>query len=133
MLGVLDGSKGPKAARPGKEDAMWFVGLNLLLATWLLVSAFALPHSPASAATSAVAAVVVAVVAVVAKARPPVRFVISAVGVVLGFAALLMPDVGAPARVNVALVGALLFALSIISPKPAGEDHATPTAPNARA
>jgi hypothetical protein len=124
---------------------MWFVGLNLLLATWLLVSAFALPNSPASAATSFAAAIVVAVVAIVAKARPPVRFVISAVGVALGFAALLMPGVGALARANVAIVGALLFALSIISPKPVGEageagetptpptTPTTPTSPNAHA
>jgi hypothetical protein len=103
---------------------MWFIGLNLLLATWLLVSAFALPQGPLAVAMSWLAGIVVAAVAVVAKAKPSARFVISALSVALGFAALLVPEMSGMARANVAVVAAVLFALSLVSPKPVEDAHA---------
>ena len=93
---------------------MRFPILNLIFATWLLISAFALPQTPFSSAFTAIAALVVAVL-FVAYGKPAARFVISLVAVILGIGALLLVDaagVAAPATRS----GALLFALSLVRP-----------------
>jgi len=106
---------------------MRFVTLNFVIATWLLVSAFALPQTPFSTAFTAISALVVAVAAYLAHARPGVRFVISVVAVLLGIGALFLTDVSGVARLSNALVGAVLFAVSLVRPGRA----ATPQTPAA--
>jgi hypothetical protein len=95
---------------------MRFLTLNLIFATWLLISAFALPQTPFSTAFTAVAALVVAVFAFVAYGKPGARFVISVVAVILGIGALLLTDAGGVSRASNAIVGAVLFALSLVRP-----------------
>jgi hypothetical protein len=102
---------------PGKEPIMRFIGLNVAFATWLLVSAFALPQTPVSMAIAAGGAFVVPVIALLAGARPGVRFLISLLALTLAVTMLLLPDVPAPARISNWLVAALFFGLSIISPR----------------
>lgn len=95
---------------------MRFAGWNLLLATWLLVSAFALPHSPVSQATTWAAAVAAGAAAIVAVARPAARLAICGIAVLLGVGALLLPGMSTEAAVNDAVIAALLFARSVAGP-----------------
>jgi hypothetical protein len=103
---------------------MMFLGLNALISTWLLVSAFVLPHTPATAGMTAVSAFLVLLLAALAAGRPAVRFVITAIAVLLGVTALLLPAMTGPAAISNALVGAALAALSFVSPV-----HAAPPRP----
>ncbi len=95
---------------------MRFMSWNLAFATWLLVSAFALPNTPFSQAVTWVAAVAVGALGIAAAGRPSVRFAISAIAVLLALAALLVPDLSTTAAVNDAVVAAILFALSVVQP-----------------
>jgi hypothetical protein len=103
---------------------MRFIGWNLVFATWLLISAFALPQTPLSSAIAWVTAVLVATVALVSPGKPDARFVISALALMLAIAALLAPGVSGIAAINDALVAAALFALSMVKPV----RHAAPAA-----
>lgn len=96
---------------------MRFVNWNVALAAWLLISAFALPNTPTSMLATAVAAFLVPVIALFAGARPGVRYLISIMALALAGLLLLLPDVGAAARISTMLVSAALFALSLISPR----------------
>jgi len=108
---------------------MRFIGWNLLFAVWLLVSAFVLPHSPFSLATTWISAIAVGTVAVLSVGRPAVRFAITAIAVFLGLVALLAPGMSTGAAVNNAIVAALLFTLSLVSPiDAASEPHPKPAA-----
>ena len=93
---------------------MRFIAWNLAIAAWLLFSALALPHTEDSAALSGLLAVLIGTFAVASPGLPGLRFVNAGLALVLGWAALLLPDVGALARINDALIGAAVFALSVI-------------------
>ena len=93
---------------------MRFIAWNLAIAGWLLFSALALPHSEDSAALTGLLAVLIGTFAVASPGLPGLRFVNALLAFVLGWAALLMPEVGALARVNNAVVAAAVFALSVI-------------------
>jgi hypothetical protein len=95
---------------------MRFIGWNLAFATWLLVSAFALPQTTLSATITWVTAVLVGTVALAAPGKPDARFVISALALMLGGAALLTPAMPTIACMNNALAAAALFALSMVRP-----------------
>lgn len=95
---------------------MRFLVWNLLLCTWLLISAFVLPHTPLSAAHAAVTAFLVALFAFLAAGKPASRFVITVLGAILGASALLLFGVSLATAVNNAIVGALLFTLSLVRP-----------------
>ena len=95
---------------------MRFMGWSLLLATWLLVSAFVLPNTPLTQAATWVAAVAIGALGVAAVGRPAARFVISGVAVLLALGALLVPDLSTATAVNDAIVAAILFALSVVQP-----------------
>jgi hypothetical protein len=96
---------------------MRFLGWNVAVATWLLISAFAFPHTPLSSATTWTAALVVAVLALLAAGRPAARFAITAVAFVLAVLALLLPGMSTAAALNNAVVAAALFALSLVRPR----------------
>jgi hypothetical protein len=95
---------------------MRFIEFNVALATWMLISAFALPQTPTSAVVTAAGAFLVPVIALFAGARPGVRYIITVLALVLAGAMLLMPDVSAAARISNWIVAALFFALSFVSP-----------------
>jgi hypothetical protein len=95
---------------------MRFLGLNALLSAWLLLSAFVLPHTPATAAMTAIAAFAVLLFAALAAGRPAARYVVTAIAVLLGVTALLLPGLAGAAAISNALVGAALAALSLVSP-----------------
>lgn len=89
---------------------------NIVLATWLLLSAFFFPRTPASIVIVALAALVVAVLAIASTGRPGARYGISVLAIAIAFGALLLPGVSGLARVSDALVAAVLFALSLVAP-----------------
>ena len=93
---------------------MRFIAWNMAIAGWLLFSAFALPHSPDSAALTGLLAVLIGTFALASPGLRGLRFVNVALAFVLGWASLLMPDVGWLARGNNMLVAAVVFALSLI-------------------
>ncbi|ABC82731.1 hypothetical protein [Anaeromyxobacter dehalogenans] len=93
---------------------MRFIGWNLFFAAWLLVTAFALSHSGPSIFLTCVAALAIAVLAFASRGLPRLRLAMAVVALVLGGAALLMPDLSGLARLNNGLVAALVFALSVI-------------------
>jgi predicted exporter len=103
---------------------MMFLGLNALVSTWLLLSAFVLPHTPGTAAMTAIAAFAVLLFAALAAGRPAARYVITAIAVALGVTALLLPGLTGAAAISNAIVGAVLAALSLFSPV-----HAAPSKP----
>lgn len=96
---------------------MRFVNWNVAFATWLLISAFALPNTPTSMAIIAICAFLVPIVALYAGARPGARYVISAMALVLAALMLALPHVSAAARISTWIVSALFFALSLINPR----------------
>ncbi len=112
MLSDREGTR----ALAAREQVMRFVSWNLAFATWLLVSAFALPNGPVSQAATWIAAVAVGALGVAAAARPALRFWISGIAFALAIAVLLVPDVSTVAAVNDAVVAAILFALSVVEP-----------------
>jgi hypothetical protein len=93
---------------------MRFIVWNMGLSTWLLLSAFALGHSPGSAAITGLLAVLIATFALASPGFPGLRFANTAFALILGFAALLAPDVSMIARLNNAIVAAIVFALSVV-------------------
>jgi len=99
---------------------MRFIAWNMALSGWLLITAFALGHSGESAALTGLIAVLVGTFAIAAPGLPGLRFANSALALILAFAALLMPEVSAFARVNNALVAAIIFALSVVPGRATG-------------
>lgn len=94
---------------------MRFIAWNLAIAAWLLLSAFALPHSAASAALTGLSAVLIGTFALASAGVPGLRFVNAVIAFfALGWAALLLPDMGGLARVHNALLAAVVCALSLI-------------------
>jgi hypothetical protein len=95
---------------------MRVLGWNVVLATWLLISAFLFTQTPLSTALTAIAAVLVALLSALSAGRPGTRYAIALVALALGFLALLLPEMSGAARVSAALTAALLFALALVSP-----------------
>lgn len=104
---------------------MRFIAWNLAFAAWLLVSAFALSHSAPSILLTCVAALAIAVLAFASRGLPRLRLAIALVALILGGAALLLPEVSGPARLSNGLVAALVFALAVV---PGRADLAAPRA-----
>ncbi len=90
--------------------------VDLVLAVWLLVAAFALGHTPLSATINVLAAIAVGVFAGVSLRRPSTRYVNSAITLTLVALAVLLPSLSAAARINTAIVGLVLLALTAVSP-----------------
>ncbi len=108
---------------------MRYIAWNMALGAWLLISAFALGHSMESAAVNGLLAVLIGTVSIASPALPGLRFANSAFALVLAWAALLMPDVSAIARINSAAVAAIVFALSVVPVRaPGGAGVAVPQA-----
>lgn len=93
---------------------MRFFTWNLALATWLLLSAFALGHSPGSAALSGLMAVLIATFSLAAPGLPGLRFGNALFALILAGAALLSTDASLLARLNNAAIAAVVFALSVV-------------------
>jgi hypothetical protein len=119
------GSNPDRAPGPDKEKVMRFIYWNVGLASWMLLSAFMLPHTPVSAAITALGAFLVPVIALFAGARPGARYLISLGAIALAVLMILLPDVSAAARISNALVAAVFFALSLVSPRHATMASAT--------
>ncbi len=105
---------------------MRFIAWNMAIAAWLLLSALALPHSVDSAALTALFAVLIGTFALASPGLPGLRFANAGLAFVLGWAALLLPEVGALARVNNALVAAAVFGLSLIPGRSTAPAQAEP-------
>src|SRR5512138_943251 len=111
---------------------MRFVTYNMALAAWLLVSAFAFGRAEESAAVAGLIAVLVGVFSLASPGVPGLRLANSAFALVLAWAALLMPQASGAARINDAIVAALVFGLSVVPGRSTGAstaaaaDHAAP-------
>jgi hypothetical protein len=105
---------------------MRYIGWNLGLGAWLLVAAFAFGHSEESAAVNGLIAVLIGTFSLASADRPGLRFANSAFALVLAWAALLMPNVSGAARVNSAIVAAIVFALSVVPGRATGHAKASP-------
>jgi len=99
---------------------MRFIAWNLALAGWLLISAFALGHTAESAAVTGLLAVLIGTFALASPGLPGLRFANSAFALILAWAALLMPELSAFARVNGGVVAAIVFALSVVPGRSTG-------------
>lgn len=95
---------------------MYFLGWHLFLCTWLLISAFVFAQPPVSFAQTALTAMLALIFAYLAPSKPGLRFVITALAILLGGTALLMPGVSFPASINNGTVAVLLFVLSVVRP-----------------
>ncbi len=104
---------------------MRFVTYNMVLAAWLLVSAFAFGHGEESAAVTGLIAVLVGVFSLASPGVPGLRLANSAFALVLAWAALLMPEASAAARINDAIVAALVFGLSVVPGRSTGASTAS--------
>jgi hypothetical protein len=101
--------------------------VNLVLAVWLLVSAFVLGHTLLSATINVVVAVAVGALAWVSTKKPAIRYLNSALTLILVLLAVLLPSLSVAARINTAIVGLVLLALSAVSPVH-GHAHGQPQA-----
>lgn len=90
--------------------------VDLVLAAWLVVSVFTLGHSRLSAVLVALGAVAIAALARLATVREVLRFAAGAVALVLAVLALVLPGLAAAARINTAVVGLVILALSAVPP-----------------
>jgi len=111
------------------------VYLDLVLAAWLLVSVFALGHTPVSATVNLLGAIAIGAVAWFSSKKPTLRFVNTALTLFLAALAVLLPSLSAAARINTAVVALVLLALSAVSPvhlhrpaEPAGASGPRPPA-----
>jgi hypothetical protein len=107
---------------------------NLALGTWLIISCFALPQTAPSIIVTYAASVTVLAVSIAALGRPALRYLVTLTALALAVCALLLPDVSAAARISDFVSAALLFALSLISPRHARWDgeETTPVEPTHR-
>jgi hypothetical protein len=104
---------------------MRVIKANLVLATWLLVSAFLFTRTPATMGIAAIAAIVVAVAAMASGGRPGLRYLNALVGAVLVVMAIMQWEMSGIARLSDLLVGMGLFLLALVSPR---HREAEPTA-----
>ncbi|HET8538446.1 MAG TPA: hypothetical protein VFL83_01110 [Anaeromyxobacter sp.] len=95
---------------------MHFVGWNLVICTWLLISAFVFAQPPISVAQTSLTAVLALLFAYLSPSKPGLRFVITVLAFLLGATALLMPGVSTVAAFNNGTVAVLLFVLSAVRP-----------------
>jgi hypothetical protein len=98
------------------------------LAAWLLVSVFALGHTPLSATISVIVAIAVGALAWGSLRKPAIRYVNSAITLMLAACAVLLPGLSAAARINTAIVALVLLALSAVSPVHGHAIHGHPQA-----
>lgn len=88
---------------------------DVLLAVWLLASAFIWRTDPAHFANALAVAVVTFAGSLVALTAPAARYVTAAAGGWLAISVLAMPRVTAAAAVNSVVVGLALLVISLIS------------------
>lgn len=94
---------------------MSVIYVDLVLAVWLLVSAFVLGHTPLSAIITAIVAVAVGALVWVSLKKAVMRYVSGALTLVLVVLAVLLPSLSVAARINTAIVSVVLLALSVAS------------------
>lgn len=93
--------------------------LNIVLAVWLFVSAYLLPHSATTSWNSMIVAVLVAAVALLAfssPGRPGLRWINAVLAVWLFVTALVMPHTSLGTSLHDVGVSVVLAALSLIPP-----------------
>ena len=102
---------------------MRFMATIATLCSWLMISTFAFPQSGESFMLCWILALLVSGIAMASPGRMSLRLLISGLSFVLFWSAILLPNVSFWARINNGLVGAILFAVSIVpSPLRRGKD-----------
>ncbi len=96
---------------------MPFLGWTLVLAAWLLVSAFVLPHTAFSRITTWVVASLVVACALLASDRPRARFAVCALAVALALVGLAASGLSVATTVNNLVFAAVLLAISFAQPR----------------
>lgn len=93
---------------------MRYLAWNLLLASWLLVTAFFFTQTAASLWITLLCALLIGVFALLSRGKPALRMALSALALLLGGAALLLPELPGATRLNDGFVAALVFGLSVV-------------------
>jgi hypothetical protein len=93
---------------------MRFMAWHLAVAGWLLFSSFLLGYGENGMAFTALLAVVIGTIGFASPGLPGLRFANTVLAVVLAATALLISDMGWPARINSLVVALVVFALSVI-------------------
>lgn len=88
--------------------------LNLILAIWLFVSAFAWPHSTASFTNTWIVGLLAAIFALIGMKNPGARYVNTALSAWLFISAFVLPHVSAGTVWNNALVAIAMFIISLV-------------------
>jgi hypothetical protein len=96
---------------------MRFMVFTLILAAWLFVSAFLLPHTPFSRLATWVVASLVVACALLASDRPRARFAICAAAVALALVALVGSGLSAATVANNLVFAAVLLVISLAQPR----------------
>jgi hypothetical protein len=88
--------------------------LNLILGAWMFLSAFLWTHSPVDRVNDWTIGLAIVVFAVIAMTSPAVRWVNMLLAAWLFVAAFVLPHAHAGTRWNEALVGLVVFFVSIV-------------------
>jgi hypothetical protein len=99
--------------------------LNLILGTWLFVSAFLWDHSAAQRTNTWILGVLIAVFALAAMSAPAFRWVNTVLAVWLFISSWALPHHNFWAMFNNAVVAFLVFEITLVSV--VGEQHRPPT------
>lgn len=99
--------------RVGPRDGLWARALNLLLGSWILVSAFAWEHGAAQT-SAALVGYFSSIASVAAMLSPKARRCNALLSAWLFLSAWLLPHAHAAARWNEALVAIAMFSLSLV-------------------
>lgn len=94
----------------------WARYVNIALGIWLVISAYAWPHSSAQLANIWISGLLVARLATLAIATPRVRFFNTAIGAWLILSPVVLPRVSTATAWNNVLVGALIALASLFGP-----------------
>lgn len=93
---------------------MRFMTWHLAIASWLMLTAFALGHSEASAAMTALLGVLIGTFGFAAAGLPTFRLMNAPMALILFGLAVLSVDSSGIARINNAIVAAIVLAFSVI-------------------
>lgn len=87
---------------------------NVVLGFWLLMSAFAWPHSLAQETNTWIVGIVIGVVALIGMRTEAIRFINTAVSIWLFISALVLPTLAVGTAWNNAIVAIATFVLSLV-------------------
>jgi hypothetical protein len=98
----------------------WPRGVNLLIGIWLIISAFAWPHSAGARAHTWILGALIAIASIWAMFMPGARFLNTIFAIWLFFATLVVYHASGATVWNNLIAAVVVFVLSLIPTPPAG-------------